>query len=152
MFSFECRWISFLKIFLVITVMLIYRHLVIMANSGKLSYIIGLEKCEVYTTKKSQYSFCISFNLSQKRAITSIENSQMTSNFIAWPVFFYALPFLKIWKKWMHPFKSYWPKTTNWQFSQNLSQKRAITPKTFCGLPPYQNWPVFYVAWLFCKV
>ena len=39
--------------------MLIYRHLVIMAHSGKLSNIIGLEKCEVYTTKKANIAFAL---------------------------------------------------------------------------------------------
>ena len=48
-----------------ITVTLIYMHLVIMAYSEKLSDIIVFEKCEVYSTKK-QYSFCISLNLRQK--------------------------------------------------------------------------------------
>ena len=39
-----------------ITVMLIYRHWVIIAYSEKLLYIIVLDKCDVYSTK-SQYSF-----------------------------------------------------------------------------------------------
>ena len=52
------------------TDMLIYRHLVIIAYSEKSSDIIVLEKCEVYSTKKKQYSFCISLNVSQKMAIT----------------------------------------------------------------------------------
>ena len=50
--------------------MLIYRHRVILASNEKLSDIIVLEKCEVYSTKKKQYSFCISLNLSLKSAIT----------------------------------------------------------------------------------
>ena len=37
------------------------------AYSENLLDIIVLEKCDVYSTK-SQYSFCISLNLSQKRA------------------------------------------------------------------------------------
>ena len=36
---------------IVITVMLIYRHLVSMVYSEKLSDIIVFEECEVYTTK-----------------------------------------------------------------------------------------------------
>ena len=42
----------------------------VMCYSEKLSDIIVLEKCEVYSTNKGQYSFCISLNQSQKRAIT----------------------------------------------------------------------------------
>ena len=49
-----------------ITVMLIFRHLVIMANSGKLSDIIGLEKCEVYTTKKANIAFALALTLVKK--------------------------------------------------------------------------------------
>ena len=37
---------------ILITVMLIYSHWVIIAHSEKLSDIIVLEKCEVYTTEK----------------------------------------------------------------------------------------------------
>ena len=37
-----------------------------MVYNEMMSYIIVLEKCEVYSTKKSQYSFCISLNLGQK--------------------------------------------------------------------------------------
>ena len=51
-----------------ITVMFIYRHWVTMAYSEKLSDMIVLEKCEFYSTK-SQYSFSISINRSQNRAI-----------------------------------------------------------------------------------
>ena len=40
-----------------------------MAYSEKLSDLMVLEKCEVYSTK-SQYSFSISLNLSRNRAIT----------------------------------------------------------------------------------
>ena len=90
-----------------------------MAHSEKLSDIIGLEKCEV-KPQKGQYNFCISFNLSQKRAITK----------------------LKICK---------WPLISNWQFSQNLSQKGQQLSQHFADYPPYQTWPVFYDAWLFCK-
>ena len=41
----------------------------------------------------------------------------------------------------MHPFKIYWQETINCQFSQNLSQKRAIhvTQPKFCGLPTFSN-------------
>ena len=53
--------------------MLIYRHLVIMAYSEKLSDIIVLEKCEV-NLQKNRYSFCFSLKLIQKMAI-------MTSKF-----------------------------------------------------------------------
>ena len=58
--------------------MLIFRHWVMMGYSEKLSDILVLEKCEVYSTK-SQYSFCISRNLSQKRAITQ-------SKLCEWPL------------------------------------------------------------------
>ena len=40
-----------------------------MAYREKSSDIIVFEKCEVYSTKKSQNCFCISLNLSQNRAI-----------------------------------------------------------------------------------
>ena len=37
--------------------------------------------------------------------------------------FYDALPFSTVWKKLLHPFKSYWSEITNWQFSQSLSKK-----------------------------
>ena len=42
---------------ILITVMLIYRHLVIMVYSKKFSDIIVLEKNEVYSTKKLSQKF-----------------------------------------------------------------------------------------------
>ena len=42
-----------------ITVMLIYRHLVIMAYSEKLSDIIPLGKCEFYHTQKANIAFAL---------------------------------------------------------------------------------------------
>ena len=41
------------------TLMLINRHWVIMAYSEKLSDIIDLEKCEVYSTKKANIAFAL---------------------------------------------------------------------------------------------
>ena len=49
-----------------------------MAYSEKLSDIIFLEKCEVYSKKKTSIAFDFSLNLSQKKAITQ---SKMTSKF-----------------------------------------------------------------------
>ena len=102
--------------------------------------------------KKSQYSFCISRNLSQKRAILS----QKFANDLwirPWPVFYDTLPFCKIWKKLLHPFKSYWSETTNWQFSKNLSKKKGHNSVKILWITPlFQTWPVFNDAWPFCKV
>ena len=44
---------------ILITVLLIYRHWVIMAYSEKLSDIIIFEKCEVYYTKKANIDFAL---------------------------------------------------------------------------------------------
>ena len=67
--------------------MLIYRHLVIMAYSEKLSDTIVLNVN--FIPQKSQYSFCISINLSQKRVITQskVEND---IQIWTWPVFYVA--------------------------------------------------------------
>ena len=50
-----------------------------MAFSEKLSDIIVLDECEVYSTK-SQYSVCISLNLS-KKGHNSVKTLQITSKF-----------------------------------------------------------------------
>ena len=42
-----------------ITVMLIYRHWVIMAYSNKMSDIIVLKKCEVYSTENVNIAFAL---------------------------------------------------------------------------------------------
>ena len=52
-----------------ITVMLIYRHWVIMAYNEKLSDIKVWRNVK-FITHKNQYSFCISLNLIQKNAKT----------------------------------------------------------------------------------
>ena len=44
---------------ILITVMLIYRHWVIMTYSEKLSDIIVLKKCEVYSTQKANIAFAL---------------------------------------------------------------------------------------------
>ena len=76
------------------TVMLIYRHWAVMANSEKLSDKIALGKCEVHY-KKSQYSFCIIIACSKLRAITQVLMGLFWPKLIGYQLFMVLIIYTK---------------------------------------------------------
>ena len=63
-----------------ITVMLIYRHWVIMAYSDRFLDIIVLKKCEVYSTKNVNIPFVLAKPKS-KKGQNSVKSLQITTEF-----------------------------------------------------------------------